>query len=197
MFLLPITAQEVISEIDLLKAIGIPKDNSIRYTDGSDGYPAFHLNTYSEIRRSSYEFFGQSQTLPSDFAIVILTKPDYIEGGHLFSVVSPAQTIIIFGVMLTSYGSQTQQNVVLYYTENAQFRAETVVLANFTIPSTVGQWARLGIQIVKSKVSLYLNCEKHDEVNVKRSYSGLAFQDGSTLYVGQAGPNFPEKYSVS
>jgi len=41
------------------------------------------------------------QTLPRDFAVLAVVRPDTLDGGFLFSVVNEPQTVVLFGIEVT------------------------------------------------------------------------------------------------
>jgi hypothetical protein len=173
----------------LLGAIGIPEDTKIgvTYTAGLDGYPTFLIRPQAYIREPAQLFFRQP--LYSEFAVVMTIQPYRYHGGFVFAVVNPYQTVISFGVQIQEYDS-TQQNVALYFTPNTRIAEQSEVIANFTVPSLVGKWNKLSFKVLRDRVVLYLNCQEYEEAFWFRTVENLDFEPGSSLYIGQAGPNF-------
>ena len=94
-----------ILEIDLLQAISIPFDDPkhVYFAEGLHGFPAFGLRAGSDLRTP------HSLLLPvkmfDNFAILASIKPSDQQGGFLFSVVTPSDSIISLGLSIT--GAQT------------------------------------------------------------------------------------------
>lgn len=177
------------SEIDLLRAIGIPDEKTpgVTYTTGVDGYPTFLITSLANIREPVQMLFNQP--LYSEFSISITLQPYKREGGFIFAVVNPYQTIIQFGVQIQAYDN-TQQTVALYYTPNSRFADSSTVVANFTVPSMVRKWTKLTFKVLRSRISIYYNCQVYEEVRWFRPVENLEFEPGSSFYIGQAGQNF-------
>eukprot|EP00916_Digyalum_oweni_P015135 GHVL01024690.1.p1 GENE.GHVL01024690.1~~GHVL01024690.1.p1 ORF type:complete len:252 (-),score=-0.35 GHVL01024690.1:6-761(-) len=182
-------SSDAASEIDLLSAIGIPEDTrvGVTYTAGLDGYPTFLITSKAFIREAAQLFFRQP--LYSEFAITLTVQPYTSRGGFVFAVVNPYQTIISFGVQIEEYDS-TQQNVALYLTPNTRIAETSVVIANFTVPSMVRKWNKLAFKVMRDRVVLYYNCQEYEAAYWFRAQEQYDFEPGSSLYVGQAGPNF-------
>lgn len=180
---------DAVREIDLLSAIGIPEDTKVgvTYTAGLDGYPTFLITSQAFIREPAQLFFRQP--LFSEFAITLTVQPYRKEGGFVFAVVNPYQTIISFGVQIMEYDS-TQQNVALYFTPNTRIAEQSEVIANFTVPSMVRKWNKLSFKVLRDRIVLYYNCQEYEQSYWFRTVENLDFEPGSSLYIGQAGPNF-------
>lgn len=85
-------------EHDILQAIKIPfQDLKTQFFDnGLDGFPAYGLRPGSEIK-SPYRLFMPEKLYP-EFSIVATVRPNTREGGFLFAVVNPMDTVVQLGV---------------------------------------------------------------------------------------------------
>ncbi|ESO98497.1 hypothetical protein LOTGIDRAFT_97644, partial [Lottia gigantea] len=173
---------------DLLPAIGIPNKNNpnIQYATGTQGYPSFELKAGADIRRTAQTFF--KRPLFKDFAIRTTVRFDQRSGGFLFAVVNPFQTIITFGLSVTSHSDSQRQTVKLYYTPNTKFQEVPLVIAEFTIDSIAGKWTKLGVRVEGDEITLFVNCKEYQSLEYRRRVEQLDFEPGSTLFIGKAGP---------
>ncbi|GBP91854.1 Collagen alpha-1(XV) chain, partial [Eumeta japonica] len=175
-----------IPEFDLLHAIGVPFSNpKTQYFDeGLDGFPAYGLKPGSDIK-SPYRLF-MPEKLYAEFSITATVRPANRDGGFLFSVVNPLETVVQLGVQLIPSGPGLT-NISLLYTD-ANVYAISQTIASFVVPSFAKKWSRFALRVSVDNVTLFLNCHEFDTVIVKRNPSELVFDSASTLYVGQAGP---------
>lgn len=178
--------QTDIPEYDLLHAIGVPFSNpKTQYFDeGLDGFPAYGLMAGSDIK-SPYRLF-MPEKLYAEFSITATVRPANKEGGFLFSVVNPLETVVQLGVQLIPSGPGLT-NISLLYTD-ANIYALSQTIASFVVPSFAKKWSRFALRVTMENVTLFLNCHEFDTVIVKRKPLELVFDSASTLYVGQAGP---------
>ena len=175
-------------QIDLLGAVGIPEDakTGVTYTAGLDGYPTFLLTEKSNVREPAQLFFGSS--LFGEFAIIMTLQPYHHNGGFVFAVVNPYQTIISFGIQISG-SDDGQQNIALYFTPNPRFAETSEIIANFTVPSMVNIWSKVSLKVLRERVVLYINCREQEQIYWFRRVEHLTFEPGSSLYIGAAGPN--------
>ncbi|XP_045483928.1 collagen alpha-1(XVIII) chain isoform X3 [Pieris rapae] len=175
-----------IPEYDLLHAIGVPFSNpKTQYFDeGLDGFPAYGLKPGSDIK-SPYRLF-MPEKLYAEFSITATVRPANKDGGFLFSVVNPLETVVQLGVQLIPSGPGLT-NISLLYTD-ANIYALSQTIASFVVPSFSKKWTRFALRVTNDNVTLFLNCLEFDTVVVKRNPQELVFDSASTLYVGQAGP---------
>ncbi|VVD03092.1 unnamed protein product [Leptidea sinapis] len=175
-----------IPEYDLLHAIGVPFSNpKTQYFDeGLDGFPAYGLKPGSDIK-SPYRLF-MPEKLYAEFSITATVRPANKDGGFLFSVVNPLETVVQLGVQLIQSGPGLTNISLLYTDANAYALSQTI--ASFVVPSFAKKWTRFGLRVSMENVTLFLNCLEFDSVLVKRNPTELVFDSASTLYVGQAGP---------
>ncbi|KAM3966125.1 LOW QUALITY PROTEIN: collagen XV/XVIII-type protein multiplexin [Aphomia sociella] len=178
--------QTDILEYDLLHAIGVPFSNpKTQYFDeGLDGFPAYGLKPGSDIK-SPYRLFIPEK-LYQEFSITATVRPANKDGGFLFSVVNPLETVVQLGVKLIPSGPGLT-NISLLYTD-ANIYALSQTIASFVVPSFAKKWSRFALRVTTENVTLFLNCHEFDTMVVKRNPLELVFDSASTLYVGQAGP---------
>ncbi|KAG7296371.1 hypothetical protein JYU34_021512 [Plutella xylostella] len=175
-----------VPEYDLLHAIGVPFSNpKMQYFDeGLDGFPAYGLKPGSDIK-SPYRLF-MPEKLYAEFSLTATVRPANKDGGFLFSVVNPLETVVQLGVQLIPSGPGLT-NISLLYTD-ANIYALSQTIASFVVPSFARKWSRFALRVTSDNVTLFLNCHEFDTVTVRRNPSELVFDSASTLYVGQAGP---------
>ena len=91
-----------LSEIDLLQAISIPFDDPkhVYFAEGLHGFPAFGLRAGSDLRTPHSLLLPLSMF--ENFAIVASFKPSDGQGGFLFSVVTPSDSLISLGLSITA-----------------------------------------------------------------------------------------------
>ncbi|GAB6019618.1 hypothetical protein CHUAL_001179 [Chamberlinius hualienensis] len=172
-------------ETDLLEAIKVPFESpAIRYVTGYDGFPAFGLSERADIKRP-YRLI-LPERLYRDFSILVTFKSPSVDGGFLFSVVNPSDTLIQLGLKVE--GGVNRSDVTLFYTKPVEVVSQ--VLATFVIPSSFKQWTRLALKVQGDNVTLYVNCNVNGTVTIRRKRvpKELVFDTASTLYIGQAGP---------
>ncbi len=90
-------------EVDFLQLIQTPvQSDTIKFTTGFDGFPAFQLLPETDIRSPARNFLPG---IFENFAILVTTKPSNERGGFLFSIMTPDDTVIQLGLSaLASYG---------------------------------------------------------------------------------------------
>lgn len=184
-----------VPEYDLLHAIGVPFSNpKTQYFDeGLDGFPAYGLKPGSDIK-SPYRLF-MPEKLYSEFSITATVRPANKDGGFLFSVVNPLETLVQLGVQLIPSGPGLTNISLLYTDPNVYALSQTI--ASFVVPSFSKKWSRFALRVTTDNVTLFLNCHEFDTVAVKRNPVELVFDSASTLYVGQAGPLIRGAFHVS
>ncbi|XP_046659461.1 collagen alpha-1(XV) chain-like [Homalodisca vitripennis] len=174
------------TEKDLLQAIKIPFDdpNTVFFDYGLEGFPAMGLKPGSDIK-SPYRLY-LPERFYAEFSITATVKLASKEGGFLFAVVNPLDTVVELGVHLGGAGAG-MSNLSLLYTDVATHYSSQSV-ASFLLPSSFSRWGRFALKVTAEEVTVYFNCEKYDTIPVKREPQELVFDSASTLYVGQAGP---------
>lgn len=197
-FMTCLIVPEAICDPDILRAIKIPFDDKETqfFDNGFDGFPAFGLRPGSDVK-SPYRIFIPEK-LYSEFSIVATVRPNTRDGGFLFSVVNPLETVVQLGVQITPSGPSQpgSVNISLLYTDvNSHFASQTI--ASFVVPSFVKKWTRFALSVTANNVTLFFNCQKYDTVVTKRIPQELVFDSASTLYVGQAGPIIKGAFDVS
>lgn len=106
-------------EVDLLRAIRRPfQDAFIENVKGMDGLPAYNF------RRGSYIVVPYRYHMPrkffKDFAILVTANPSDDEGGYMFAVVNPFDTVVELGLLVDSSPPVPagQTNLTLFYTDH-------------------------------------------------------------------------------
>ena len=188
----------VVLEVDLMNAVQIPPQESqgVDYTAGIDRYPAFSFTASSNVQLPAKHLFYQK--LWADFSLSAVFRPLRPDGGFIFAVVSPSGTLVQFGLRIADGGPDSSK-VQLYYTDHRGAPSESAVIAEFTVqPALSGSWNRLSMKVKDDHVTLLVECSPQGSVTVANRVRGLEFQDGSILYVAQAGPEFENaKFEVS
>lgn len=135
------------------------------------------------------------EKLYAEFSITATVRPANKDGGFLFSVVNPLETVVQLGVQLIPSGPGLT-NISLLYTD-ANIYALSQTIASFVVPSFAKKWSRFALKVTTTNVTLFLNCQEFDTIVVKRNPPELVFDSASTLYVGQAGPLIRGAFHVS
>ena len=165
----------------------------MKFVSGSDGYPAFNLTDRTNIAVDAISLLPQ--TLVGDFALLVSTKPSNQYGGYLFAVVNPLDTVVQFGIYL-SHVIDSHMDISLYYTDSTK-SDETVTIARFKVPEFTKRWTKLAIKVKEDKISLFLDCDVESEYVISDRLPDLTLEEGSTLYLAQAGPVLSGRYVVS
>lgn len=177
------------TEIDLLSAIGLPSENKgVTYDIGLEGFPAFKINKNAYIRKAAETYFTDRIGPLNDFAIGITVKV-FSSDGILFAVKNTYETVIAFGVRITSVGGN-KHSVILYYTEDHRYGKFSVGIGNFTVDNiNSNAFTKIAFKVQGDTVTLFVNCA---EIGRQRAPNRrpLQFDSGSALYIGQGGPNF-------
>ena len=174
--------------------IGLPSQTpGVGYSSGVDGYPAFQISDSAYIRQAARAFFKEK--LYDNFAITITLRPSRREGGILFVVKNPYETIVEFGVEISPLPNN-KQSLVLYYTQNSRYARTSVKIADFSIPSITNKWSKLAIKVEGTSITLYINCKEYGTKQYDRGNNVLGIEDGSSLYIANGGPNFDNKFVV-
>jgi collagen type XVIII alpha len=193
-----LSVPDAIPDHDILQAIKIPFDDPKTqfFDNGLDGFPAFGLRPGSDVK-SPYRLFIPEK-LFSEFSIVATVRPNTRDGGFLFSVVNPLETVVQLGVQIepSEPSHPGNHNISLLYTDvNSHFTSQTI--ASFIVPSFVKKWTRFALRVTADNVTLFFNCQEYSTVVTKRIPQELVFDSASTLYVGQAGPLIKGAFDVS
>ena len=191
----------VVPEVDFLYAIQFPniQSQAIEYTRGRDQYPAFLFDAESSVHLPADQLFSGAQLWP-DFSLSASFCPLRPQGGFLSAVVSPSGTLAQFGLRIADGTGPDSSRVQLYYSDQGDDAPSesTAVIAEFDVsPSLTGYWNRLAMKVKDDDVTLFLECSPHGTVTAVNRTRVLTFQNGSTVYVGQAGPEFSDaKFEV-
>lgn len=178
--------------LDFLTAIDLPEDDSsdIVYVSGLDGYPAFYFTQKANIFKPLV-----LQKLPRDFALQATVKTSNKNGGFLFAILNPFHDVVQLGLHLTKNPENEEESLIsLFYNDYRAPSNTSLPLVRFAVPNIVKHWTPFAIKVNGSDITLYLHCEEYETQHVVRSPEQLLFEDGSTVYLGQAG--FGEKFEV-
>ncbi|KAF0301432.1 Collagen alpha-1(XV) chain [Amphibalanus amphitrite] len=181
--------------ISLLDAIPVPfpEKSNLAFVEGEDGFPAYGFKKEHEVKRP-YRLF-LPERLPREFAVAVTVLLRSSDGGFLFAVLNPLETVVQLGVQLTP-AADGNTNISLLYTDSeVHFTSQR--LATFTVPSVQDEWTKLALQVTDSEVTLYLNCSKHSSAYAPRVPLELIFDPASTLFIGQAGGIIGGQFEVS
>ena len=98
----------------MLQAVSIPFDDPkhVYFAEGLHGFPAIGLRAGSDLRTPHSLLFPQ--LLYDNFAIMASFKPSDQQGGFLFSVVTPSDTLISLGVSITAAAAMGMQVRVIH-----------------------------------------------------------------------------------
>lgn len=111
----------------------------------------------------------------------------------LFSITDASQSIVYIGVKLSEVKDGKQQ-IIFFYTEPGS--AVTYTAATFTVPAMTNQWTRFALSVEDEEVALYMECNELKRVHFERSPDEMELEDGSGLFVAQAGGADPDRYQV-
>lgn len=170
--------------VDLLRVIGVPSQN-VTFSPGIDSFPAFGLDGTTILRDSANALFGERSY--NNFALTMVVKIEKPGISYIFAVVDSREMVIQLGVRVASL-SNNAHNVSLYYTPlgvGAPYTIRSNVLASFRLYNLLGHWAQINFRVKDDTVHVYVNGTRLGEHIVQRS--PLSIEDGSTIYIGQAG----------
>ena len=130
-------------EVDFLQLIATPlQTETIRFTTGFDNFPAFLFIPETDIRNPARNVLPGIYT---EFSILVTTKPTNEDGGFLFSILTPDDTIIQLGLSAL-YSSPGKTNITLYLTDH--LRSDTSVpIATFEVKSFTNEWTRFSLKV--------------------------------------------------
>ncbi|XP_072886104.1 collagen alpha-1(XV) chain-like isoform X2 [Hemitrygon akajei] len=170
------------NHIDLTGLIGVPLPPSVAFVTGYDGFPAYIFGSGANIGRLTKTMIPQN--FYRDFAILVTIRPATDDGGVLFAITNSYQNIIYLGVRLTAVLDGSQQ-IVLFYTESGSQTSQEV--ASFQVSSMTDRWTRFALSIQGDLVTLYLDCDEHEQRRFLRSPQPLYFESSSGIFIGNAG----------
>lgn len=184
-------AENLSTEVSLLELIGDPPPEEILKIYGPDNNPGYVFGPSANTGQVA------RYHLPSpfyrDFSLLFHIQPTTPRAGMLFAITDSSQSIIYVGVKLSDLQMGKQQ-IIFYYTEPGS--QSSYAAATFTVPTLLNQWTRFAISVEEDEVILYLDCEEHERVRFERSPDEMELEEGSGLFVAQAGGADPDKYQV-
>lgn len=137
-----------IVEHDLIVAIKIPFDDNknMYFSSGIDGFPAYGFRPGSKIV-VPYRLYLPEKLYP-EFVIVTTVQVESGDGGMIFAVVNPAETVIQLGLQVSSAGKAYPEfsNVSLYYTD-VNTHMISLPIARFMVPTLENKWAQLIVKV--------------------------------------------------
>lgn len=188
---LPPPAENLSAEVSLLELIGDPPPEEILKIYGPDNNPGYvfgpNANTGQVAR------YHLPSPFYRDFSLLFHIQPTTPRAGVLFAVTDSSQSIIYVGVKLSDLQAG-KQRIIFYYTEPGS--PSSYAAATFTVPTLLNQWTRFAISVEEDEVVLYLDCEEYERVRFERSPDEMELEQGSGLFVAQAGGADPDKYQV-
>ncbi|XP_029462605.1 collagen alpha-1(XVIII) chain [Rhinatrema bivittatum] len=177
------------TEVGLLQLIGDPPPEQITKIFGPDNSPGYVFGP--DANTGQVARYHLPSPFFRDFSLLFHVQPTTDKAGTLFAVTDASQTIIYIGVKL-SEASGGKQQIIFYYTEPGS--QTSYAAAAFNVPSLVNRWTRFAIGVEDEEVVLYVDCEEFERVRFERSPDEMELEDGSGLFVGQAGGADPDKY---
>lgn len=112
--------------------------------------------------------------------------------GYLFAVVNSLDTVVQFGIKVSSTQNNNLNISVVYNDPSTKTPAESLV--SFVLPYEPKHWINFAIQVMNDRVSLYHNCIKVQDTNVTKEPKELVFESASTFYLAQAGNSGSTKH---
>lgn len=176
--------------------VSVPfKDQAISYTTGLDGYPAFEFSAQSYVQKPAIQVI---EKVGSSFAITVVVRPDRDEGGFLFAIVSPTDSLIQFGLEISATQISTNPSkIALYYSDVRKGSSSSHVIAEFLQPSMTNKWTKFALKVKNNTVELFRDCASQSSVQLQEPLEGLTFEEESKAYLAQAGSNLGRKFVVS
>lgn len=114
--------------------------------------------------------------------------------GFLFAVVNSLETVVQFGVKVSTTLNNNLNVSLVYNDPKAKTGSESLV--SFSLPYDLDHWIKFEIQVTNDKITLFHDCKKVLEVNVTKDPKELVFESASTFYLAQAG-KMEQKFEVS
>ena len=181
--------------VDLLQAVTTPLTAGVDFTKGLDDFPAYKFAKSANVHQAAA---GLVVKVPDQFSLLVTAQPTDSNGGYLFSIVNPSDTLVQLGIGISAdynVGAQKKCDIILYYSDHMR-DSTTVEAARFQVPTLQNTWSRFALRIADDEVTLFLNCEEYEKQAFKIDTAELEFEDGSTLYIAQGGPKFGDKFQV-
>lgn len=177
------------SEVGLLQLIGDPPPDQIVKIFGPDNSPGYVFGP--DANTGQVARYHLPSPFFRDFSLLFHVQPTTSKAGMLFAITDASQSIIYVGVKLSAVTDGKQQ-IIFYYTEPGS--QTSYAAATFTVTSLVNQWTRFAISVEDEEVVFFLDCDEFERVRFERSPDEMELEDGSGLFVAQAGGADPDKY---
>lgn len=182
-------------KVEFLHMVSVPfTDQAITYTTGLDGYPAFQFSLESHVQKPALEFI---ERVGSSFAITAVVRPDKDEGGYLFAITNPTDTVVQFGLEIARNNISGGSKIVLHYLGSRRRVSSSSSIAEFTGMLMTGRWTKFGLKVKNGNVSLFQDCTRDTSVSLLDPLEGLTFEENSKAYMAQAGSRIGRKFVVS
>lgn len=185
-------AENFSTEVGLLQLIGDPPPEQITKIYGPDNNPGYVFGP--DANTGQVARYHLPSPFYRDFSLLFHIQPTTNKAGVLFAITDSSQAVIYIGVKLSD-AKEGKQHIIFYYTEPGS--QSSYAAATFTVSSLLNQWTRFAVSVEDEEVVLFLDCEEYDRIRFERSPDEMELEDGSGLFVGQAGGADPDKYQVS
>uniref|UniRef100_A0A8D0GYH3 Collagen type XVIII alpha 1 chain n=1 Tax=Sphenodon punctatus TaxID=8508 RepID=A0A8D0GYH3_SPHPU len=180
------------TEVSLLQLIGDPPPEQITKVYSPDNSPGYVFGL--DANTGQVARYHLPSPFYRDFSLLFHVQPTSDKAGVLFAITDATQAIIYVGVKLSEV-KDGKQHIIFYYTEPGS--QSSYAAAVFSVPSLVNQWTRFAISVEDEEVVLFMDCEEFERYRFERSPDEMELEDGSGLFVAQAGGADPDKYQVS
>lgn len=190
------TENPTFSAVELFRIVDVPlKDSTIGFTLGKDGYPAFEFTADANATKPAEAI--SFNRLFKNFAIAALVKPYNESGGFLFSVVDSTESVVQFGLEISKTNVENAPfKISLYHTDMTR-KSASFRIAEFPVPSLVGKWNTISIKVSDDIITFAHDCGLESSVKSPVELEELTFEEGSVIYVAQAGTKIGKNFVVS
>lgn len=129
------------------------------------------------------------------FSLIFHIKPSSPAASVLFAITDSTQTIMHIGVKLGPVQSGSQKLHFFYTKRGSESSFEA---ASFDVPQLVNTESLFALSIKEDEVSFHIDCEEEPQVvRFERIPAAMELDQGSGIFVGQAGAADPGKFEVT
>lgn len=153
-----------------------------------------HHHADSLTHDSHFAQIVTAKFFPDEFSLMVMMQTSKPPKGFLFAVVNSLETVIQFGVKVSTTLNNNLNISLVYNDPTVKTASESLV--SFSLPYDLDLWIKFEIQVTNDKIALYHDCKKVHEVNVTKDPKELVFESASTFYLAQAG-KLEQKFEVS